>query len=514
MGNSHLSNPLFVFLRPTKKDKPEPPLSFNCDSILSLIGDVEISEIRSSQGYSSLDHLISIPWKKLDPEFINIQFRGALRRDTRALRSCLQSNGYGCLGSGREQTGTDALFTRCSGKLDQTSSLLTWFWFNLGQKVVRVRENLFDSQSNQVRLQRVARFLGWQKSVPLLDHDFGLSLSKVDPLKSQSIANQIAGLSLNESVPIQFDAESEQHRVDVAVDACYDEFGVWPISFSIPDLYGVVGSKKLRTISEVIPGNSYAFSKYEDYLEQYTESLLAITHRKAGWDCFRHIEILAARSLPYMLDTQQIPRYSMVHYPKILMDSVAKKLESGLEIPVVPNAEELSEYLESTLTCESMARYVLRASSLQNATRVLFVDENLVKMADYLSLFTLIGMKQLHGDNCAVFSPVPYVYSNWQGDSKALYGRGFGYTRILESSMRGANELTGGSLDLNQISDLEFDAVIVGNITRNSALACKLLSIFPAKNTIWIHGEDTPPLVAETKFLLDSGVNVFVRAIH
>ena len=514
MGNSHLSNPLFIFPKPTKNGEAESPVSIDYDSILLLVGDVEISEIRSSQGYSSLDFLISMPWAKLDPEFINIQFRGAPRRDIRALRSCLKSNGYRCLGSGREQTGTDTLFTRCSGKLDRVSSLLAWLWFKLGQKVVWVIENFFNSQLNQVRFQRVAHFLGWQKSVPLLDHDFGLGLNKVDPLKSQSIANQIAELSLNEVVPIKFEAESEQRRVDVAVGACYDELGVWPISFSIPELYGDIGSDKLRTISEVIPGNSYAFSHYKGYLEQYTESLVAITHRKAGWDCFRHVEILAARSLPYMLDSHLIPPYSMVHYPKILMDSVAKKLASGSEIPVVSNAQELNEYLESSLTCESMAKYVLRTSGLRDASRVLFGDENLAKMADYLSLFTLIGMKQLLGNDCSVFSPVPYVYAGWEGDSSPLYGRGFGYTRILESSMLRANELAGESLDLDQISDLEFDAVIVGNVTRNSDLACELLSRFPAKKTIWIHGEDTPPLIAETEFLLDSRVNVFVRAIH
>jgi len=516
VGTSPLSNSLLVFLKSPKPDEPESPVSVHCDSVLSLRsgGGSEIAEIRYSQGYSSLEFLISLPWAELEPEFINVQLRGASKRAVRAIRSSLRANGYRCLGSGREQTGTDVLFARCSASWCRVSDSLAWMRFRVGQKVVWARDNLFNSQVNRVRFERAAWVLRWRKSVPVLDHDFGLALSKVDPLKSQSVAIEIAGSSLEDVVPIEFDADTERCRVEEAVFSCHDKLGVWPISFSIPNLVSDIGAKKVRAVSEVIPGSPYSFSDYDEYLKQYQESMVGITHRKAGWDCFRHVEILAAGSLPYMLDSDLIPPYSMVHYPKNLIDSVTEQLESRSGIPVVINAQDLIGFLESSLTCRSMAKYIFRVSGLQDATRVLFVDENLGKMADYLSLFTLIGMKQLCGDNCSVLFPVPYVYTDWEGDSNLLYGRGFGYTRILEASTRGANEFTNESIDLDGISELEFDAVVVGNITRNRELARDLLSRFPAEKTIWIHGEDTPPLTAETEFLLNSGVNVFVRAIN
>jgi hypothetical protein len=249
-------------------------------------------------------------------------------------------------------------------------------------------------------------------------------------------------------------------------------------------------------------------------MRQYAESAIAITHRKAGWDCFRHIEILAAGSLPYMLDVAGIPAHSMVHYPLNLMTSLTEILDSGAGLPVVSNPLPLQSYVERSLTSESMAKYVLRVSGLQNATRVLFVDANLGQMADYLSLFTLIGFKQLLGSDCSVLMPVPYVYSDWGGDSSTLYGRGFGYTRILEPSVRNENESRAQLVALDSVSEITFDAVVIGNITRNSELARELLLRFPAEKTIWIHGEDTPPLLPETEFLLNSRTHVFVRAIH
>lgn len=511
-----MSPSLFVFLKSSLEVDSCSPSKADCESILDWTntGRSAISEIRYSQGYSSLVPLISLPWAKLDPEFINIQLVGAPRRDVRNLRSRLRASGYRCLGSGREHTGTDVLFNRGSGRLCRVNSLLAWLRFRLGRGFVWVRDSVLNSQANRVRFKRLARYLVCNRAAPLLDRNFGLGLSKVDPLKSQAMAIEIISIQLDAVVPINFDSESECSRLDAAVLACREKLGVWPISFSIPALFGDAGENKVRTVSEVIPGNPYSFSNYNEYLTQYAESLVAITHRKAGWDCFRHVEILGSGSLPYMLDNDSIPPFSMVHYPRDLMRTIAEVLDSEAGIPVVSNPDELNEYLASSLTCESMANYILRVSGLHEAKRVLFVDENLVHMADYLSLFTLIGLKQLLGNNCSVLVPVPYVYIDWEGDSSLLYGRGFGYTRILDLSTRNENEFLTEPISVDSVDDLVFDAIIIGNITRNSDLARELLSRFPAEKTIWIHGEDTPPLIHETEFLVNSGAHVFVRAIH
>jgi hypothetical protein len=153
-------------------------------------------------------------------------------------------------------------------------------------------------------------------------------------------------------------------------------------------------------------------------------------------------------------------------------------------------------------------------SGLENAQRVLFVDEQLPHQADYQSALSLIGLKQIYGSNCDVLFPVDYLYEDTERDTAALYGRGFGYTKVLPSDMRGilerdaVNTYTKDSIDLNA-----YDALVVGSISRNQELAQQLLEKFPAERTIWIHGEDGSPSIEETAQLRRSGAKVFVRAI-
>ena len=58
------------------------------------------------------------------------------------------------------------------------------------------------------------------------------------------------------------------------------------------------------------------------------------------------------------------------------------------------------------------------------------------------------------------------------------------------------------------------DVVVIGSVTRNSGLAYELMERFPARRTIWIHGEDLPPMPEEVRQYREAGVHVFVRAIH
>jgi hypothetical protein len=140
---------------------------------------------------------------------------------------------------------------------------------------------------------------------------------------------------------------------------------------------------------------------------------------------------------------------------------------------------------------------------------VLFVDERLPHHADYQSVLTLIGLKQVLGSNCHVLHPVDYIFDDTKLNTSSLYGRGFGYTRAVSGSARAAGEISGVSAPLKTV-----DAVIVGSITRNRDLATKLLDQFSPDRTIWIHGEDLPPTMDEVSHYRRSKVHMFVRAIH
>jgi hypothetical protein len=52
--------------------------------------------------------------------------------------------------------------------------------------------------------------------------------------------------------------------------------------------------------------------------ELYRRSLFGFTHRRGGWDCWRHLEIIAAGALPYMPDLGHCGPLCLAFYPKHL----------------------------------------------------------------------------------------------------------------------------------------------------------------------------------------------------
>lgn len=217
----------------------------------------------------------------------------------------------------------------------------------------------------------------------------------------------------------------------VLSNECFQAHGIRPISFSYPIVEAVPTTVPRSSLAPIIPGYPYSFDDHSAYMDTYRKSLMGITHRKAGWDCFRHVEILAAGAIPLMLDAAEIPRYTMIHYPKHAMTEVMKLVVEQRLLPDEHVRQNFVHYFNQHLTSASMARYLLESSGLTDAQRILFVDENLPHTADYQSVLTLIGLKQLLGRDCHVAFPVDWIYQDSTFDSSSLYGRGFGYTKIL-----------------------------------------------------------------------------------
>jgi hypothetical protein len=154
-----------------------------------------------------------------------------------------------------------------------------------------------------------------------------------------------------------------------------------------------------------------------------------------------------------------------------------------------------------------MAGYMLDRSGLADAKRILFIDQQLPNRADYLSALTAIGLKQRLASGCVLAWEVPYLYSDFTAATGAIYGRGFGYSRVLSPASRGPRFRFSRS-DLGS-----FDGLVIGSIARNGPLAFRLLDRFPADRTVWIHGEDQPPSQREFYFMRESGTHLFVRAV-
>jgi len=332
-----------------------------------------------------------------------------------------------------------------------------------------------------------------------------------------------AGLELSMSVRNHATAEWElddvEHRLSLdwesalsSCNRCHEEFGVWPISFSYPREPHPLTHRPEVLVSLVTPGLPYSFDNEQDYLEAYARAYWVVTYRKAGRYCFRHVEIFGSGAVPLMIDASEIPRFSMVHYPKQAMAEAMREFSRYPRRPDGPTRKAFREFLNQHLTSKAMAEYVLEMAGLSEARRVLFVDQRLPHHADYQSVLTLLGLKQLLGHDCTVMYPVDYVYEDTSVDTSALYGRGFGYTRVLPASLRSDAERVRHRREDATMD--EVDAVVIGSVSRNEGLAAELLRRFPADRTVWIHGEDSPPRVEDVVRYRRSGAHVFVRAIH
>ena len=430
------------------------------------------------------------------------------------LRSITLDLGYRSAGRGWGAAGEDEVFVRTGSLLERlavhTSALRT----NIGRRVVDVRETARSagaSHSSGLRL-RLGRNRGRS---PTLDYAGQSPLVKIPVSAAIDLARRVNdhATSANSGAPQVFDLEREGSRIEDEAQHCHDLLGVWPISFSHPRLRPLDTGQPQEVVSRIIPGVPYAFDDEGAYLKQYSSAALALTHRKAGWDCFRHVEILAAGSVPLMPDVEAIPRFSMVHYPIQAMREVAvHAIHDGVH-PGPATREAFRAYTQRFLTSQAMASYVLNVAGLQAAQSVLFVDAAVPESADYLSLLTLIGFKQLLGARCFALPEVDYVYADSAQATSGLYGRGFGFSRVLDPGCRSFEHSIDGGIE-RVVDSHEPDVIVIGSIARNMDIARRLSALFPMDKTIWIHGEDYPPSDAETTTLRESGAHVFVRSIE
>jgi hypothetical protein len=463
-------------------------------------------------GFFGTTWLKQISWSKFKCSVATIEMAGLSPSEKGEIKRYLRKAGLHQAGGGLRATGTDLLFIRPTSLEAKARVIFAQIRWLIGQAVVWVRAHLTSREVSRARWKRFTRVLDPKaRKAFVLDSTYGLPVTSVSPFES-----------LSSALTVEFNSQSEfqvsylgDEAILAAAFKCHDRHKVWPISFSYPHSSIGPSIAPLRYVSEIIPGQPYSFNDPRDYLDQYATSCLAVTHRKAGWDCFRHVEILSSGAVPLMIDAHKIPEFSMIHYPKSELCQVRDHALVKGELPDQESRTYFSDFFNRNLTSLSMAKYLLLLAGLSQAKNVLFVDNSLPTAPDYQSVLTLIGLKQLLGSQVSLSGPVDYLYSDWEGDERSLYGRGFGYTRILDPSLRSVSEDKGNpqfqSLPFNPGS---FDAVIVGSIQRNASTAREILQRSSPTQTIWIHGEDTPPSWQQTKFLTSSKTHVFVRAIH
>lgn len=256
---------------------------------------------------------------------------------------------------------------------------------------------------------------------------------------------------------------------------------------------------KKHAFSPLIPGDTttYIYDTEEDYMNHYADCYYAFTWRKAGWDCMRHLEIIAAGSVPYFKDLAECPANIMTKFPKALVLEAMHLPgvnETGIDFTLF-NKHRYNElrrriynHAREHLTCASMATYVLDQVLLpwSVGVRVLYLSD--CDKPDYMRCQLLIGLKRLLGIDCVDVLKIPHIYQSYTGDVTQLYGKGMGYTRVIENDPyieRGRHYIN------RQIERGYFDLVIFGSMHRISHATCRhVRRYYDPSKIIYVCGED------------------------
>jgi hypothetical protein len=263
---------------------------------------------------------------------------------------------------------------------------------------------------------------------------------------------------------------------------------------------------KSHAVSTTVPYVPYSFVDAEKYYEGYARSSLAITQKKGGWDCFRHLEIIANGSVPFFFGVEKIPKYTMIHYPKVLFQGVKYNYMKWSLLPSHRLMINLINYANRNLTSEAMCSYFSELSSFNVTAQdtILFVDSKLASHPDYLSLFNFIGLKQVYKDQVkCLFDEPNYVYVDSTQDVSEFYGRGFGYSKVLNRSR----------MELN--STISPKVLVISNLERDFILLENLKGQYPMSKFVMFWGGDRPipSVVKEEALRLTEGV-LFCREIY
>lgn len=142
---------------------------------------------------------------------------------------------------------------------------------------------------------------------------------------------------------------------------------IYPISFSIPEekiLKNPEDVKKEQFLAKYLPGHTsganYIYDTEEEYYKDYQVSYFGRTHRKGGWDCMRHYEILGNYCMPHFPDLSDCPENTMKNFPKKEVLEANSIFDSN---NITDRYYELLnyvfEYTKKHLTTKESAKYII-----------------------------------------------------------------------------------------------------------------------------------------------------------
>jgi hypothetical protein len=335
------------------------------------------------------------------------------------------------------------------------------------------------------------------------------------------------------------------HGIDRLADATWAKFRLRPLGFSrsmhymtthpaasaadaiAPDALAALGATKARTWAALIPGDAstYVYAREPEYLTAYAQSWLAHTWRKAGWDCNRHVEILATGAIPVFRGAAGLDAGLMGAYPIALLRHIEAH-HDGADVKTMALWRHfLLRWTHAHLSSVAMARYMARATGVDLdapyaaafapppgsrafdaaarldaagdttgtptaaagggapaplLSRVAFIDADLPAQGDYLAIHVLLGLTEWLGPGRVdVFYPPGYMYARdgatdeeraaEVGYDEAAWAHGFGYAHVLPP--RGAEEAARTAPTpamLDRLATGRYAAVVWGSAKRSA----------------------------------------------
>ena len=264
----------------------------------------------------------------------------------------------------------------------------------------------------------------------------------------------------------------------------YNKKNIYPLSYSIPDEciveFEEAARNKIREFADLGPGETGDKSNYRygpddeaAYHKMYQNSLFALTKKKGGWDCLRHYEILANGCIPIfetLSSHSSSPEFkrnvtpngsqrlasggprlctflqSLENCPHLTMFSLPKELLIEAKEQLLPwnfdkkplydtYLKRLLEYFKkncsTSATVQNFFDFLPKEVKLKTRNVLLVMGNCGV---NYTRETFWIGMKryiQSLGGVAVEYPKIDFLYKDYSGEKKNLYGNGYTYANRL-----------------------------------------------------------------------------------
>jgi hypothetical protein len=308
---------------------------------------------------------------------------------------------------------------------------------------------------------------------------------------------------------------------------------IHPISFGVPEMYiSLTVPTKSKSFSTIIPGNLtsyiYGVSDEDSYYKDMSRSLFALTVKKGGWDCMRHVEILAAGALPVYPGIQFSPNGALAHHPRNLYHALLSfpglnvsqtlgKYSASFSFDQIDwelyqtVVAALLQYTRNVLSTKSMAAYVLSTICFHNGWslsstepfHVLYLTHPAKgDTGDYMVDGLLHGLLSLLGETFVVdFPRQSHIFKNsadlnrtvFLSRRSRLYGKGYSWGLILDTFC--SSRLPTSTI-ARRLQRKQYTVVIIGSGHRvwygYPPFWNMLCKIYPPSAVALIDGDDRP----------------------